>query len=275
MADPTETGDITGAEGAPATAEGGLDAPASTDISSESQPAVTSEGAIGADSTGTPAADAEPTFFDASTLDPSLMPGYKQMQRAFTQKMQAIAGDRQKIDAYNAAIQDPRGTIEALARQAGIPVNFGGTTDGQPSGPGNGEEWNPQTWDEVIQRARTEAREEIMRDIQPFIAQTRKSQLERDLDDLFPTWREHEEAFSQTLMDHPTLANNASLLVQAATPSEILQAQATQRAIKQLEARAQGNKSKPGSPLRQPSTPKKPRTFHESWEAAMRAQRGE
>ena len=271
MADPTETGGATDAGAGPVT-DSGLDSGAGADTGPGAGVAATGEGAIGADSTGATSTD-EPSFFDPSELSPDLLPAYKQMQRAFTQKTQELAKGRDKIRAYDAAINDPRGTIEMLSRQAGIPVSFGQATNGQgePAAP----EWQPNDWQEVLDRAGQEGYERAMRELRPVVGEMRKSQLERDLDDIFPEWRQYETEFAQALQDHPTLAHNAHALTRLATPQNVLDAKATQAALRKLEKRGEGNKSRQGSSRKVPETPSGPMTLQQSYELAVKQLTGQ
>src|SRR5574340_1187189 len=68
---------------------------------------------------GAPQSAAEPTFFDPSAIAEELKPAYKQMQAAFTKKMQALSGERQKIEAYNQFMADPIGQMQQVAKQYG------------------------------------------------------------------------------------------------------------------------------------------------------------
>lgn len=268
MAGPTDTGGATGTDAAPAT-DSGLGQASATDTGLDSGATATAPAHDAGDSTGATSGATEPTFFDPSGLSEDLVPAYKQMQGDYTRKLQEIAKSRDKIRAYDAALNDPRGTIEMLARQYEIPVNFG---QAQSNGAGTvgAEEWNPQDWNEVIERAGNAGYERAMAELRPFVANTRKSQLERDLDGAFPEWRQYEDRFAQTLQDHPTLATDAHLLAQAATPREVLEAKATQVALRKLEQRSEGNKSKPSSTTKVPETPQGPMTVQQSYDLAMK-----
>lgn len=281
MAGPTDDASATTPDGAPSTPDG-LGALERGDTSPESGATVTSDDSVRTDSapaasavTGAPATSDEPTFFDPSDLSPELAPAYKQMQRAFTQKTQEIARHRDKIKAYDAALNDPRGTIEMLARQYGIPVKFGNeTSNGAPAA--DTSSWEPNDWNEVLERARKEAKADVMREIQPFIGDVRRSQLEMTLDSDYPGWREHEERFVDTMRAHPTLINDVQALYNAAMPPDVLQALATQKALKSLEKRGDANKSKPSSSLRKPETVPKVKTLNDAYLLAKRqlAERG-
>ena len=108
------------------------------DKSGESVPGTT-------ETSGPPEID---TFFDPKSIadKPELQIAYKQMQADYTKKMQAIAADRHKLEAYNAFEQNPEGTIRQLAQQYGLSLAEARQVVQ------NEEEFTPQTWDEVFAR---------------------------------------------------------------------------------------------------------------------------
>ena len=72
---------------------------------------------------GTGAASGEDTFFDPKDLDPALQPAYKNMQKAFSKKMEAIKASREKIDAYDNFSKDPIGQMQAMAQRMGYKLS--------------------------------------------------------------------------------------------------------------------------------------------------------
>lgn len=267
MADPTETGGTTGLEGGATTGDAGLPAPASADPAPESGvPASSGQMESGAPASGQASETTEESFFDPSSLDPALMGGYKEMQGAFTRRMQELAQHRDKIKQYDSFMADPRTSIETLARQYGYQLSHG-----QQAAADNGQsnEWEPQTWNEVLDRTKSEARQDVMREIQPIMAQITQNELSRTLDIEVPGWRTYEERFTDTLMRHPTLREDVHALAAAAMPREVQESRAMQKAMKQLEKRGEGNKSKPGSSLRVPESPPGKMTFDQAAEFTL------
>ena len=61
----------------------------------------------------------EDSFFDPKDIQdkPELVAAYKQMQRAFTKKMQGIKDRAGKADAYDAFNRDPIGNMQAMAQR--------------------------------------------------------------------------------------------------------------------------------------------------------------
>lgn len=254
MADPMTDPGATDAEAAPAPAtDGGQDATASAD-------------------TGVARTTAEPrtngdeeTFFDPREIPAELMPAYKSMQSAFTKKTQAIRNDRQKIEAYNSFMADPVGNMQRLASQYGMTVK---QLDAAMNQPGEGKEWEPQSWDEVLERSA----QQTLSKLQPALAKIHeheKSNIERMLDEKVPEWRQHEDEMAALLRQHPTLASNPELLLRVALPSEILERRAYQSAIKKLEAKGKSSQVSGGS--KTPQAPKANReasSFAEAYQIA-------
>ena len=192
---------------------------------------------------GTGAASGEDTFFDPKELTPELMPAYKSMQKAFSKKMEAIKASREKIDAYDNFSKDPIGQIQAMAQRMGYRLSraeaaaaVNDATDGDGSG-----KWEPQTWDEVMSKAK----DEVMRELSPMFSELqniKKSNLEKILDDSAPDWREHEDEMVALLKEHPTLAKDPVKLYRLALPPEVLETRATQAALKKLQAKADSSR---------------------------------
>ena len=95
---------------------------------------------------------AEDAFFDPKSIQdrPELVAAYKQMQAAYTKKMQAISEDRNKIEAYDAFQQNPVESIQRIAAQYGYhlsPVQAQqiAAQQGQNAQANTGEQWQPQS----------------------------------------------------------------------------------------------------------------------------------
>lgn len=216
--------------------------------------------------TGTGADDA---FFDPKELDPSLMPAYKNMQKAFSKKMEAIKGDRQKIDMYKALEADPVGTITRMAQQLGLHV---GPVQQQTQG---NEPWQPQTWDDVLKMAEDRATQKLMEKFQPLIQEVttmKKSNIEKLLDDNCPDWRQYEDDMMANLKAHPSLVNDPAKLYQISVPSSVLESRATQQALKKLQAKATGSQVSGTSTTnkQQVAAPSGPMSFHQAVEYAKK-----
>lgn len=187
-----------------------------------------------------PAVD-EPTFFDPSTLSPELMPGYKQMQSAFTKKMQALSKDRQKIDAYNRFETDPSfqtQVLQQLAAQHGYQL----TRKEAQAMVQQAQDWQPQSWEEVMAKAEERAEQRVLERLQPFLGNVQKvtaSNIERQLSEIDPQWRTYEDEMRSNLAEHPTLVNNVAKLYRLSVPEEVLTSKAVQQAMAKFQAKAE------------------------------------
>ena len=242
----------------------------STPAVSTGQAAATQQGQAPA----APATPEEPSFFDPSTLTPELMPAYKQMQASFTKKMQALSGDRQKIEAYNAFMSDPIGQMQQVARQYGYSLTRAEAAAAMNQGQQGQtqQQWEPQSWDEVISRTKAETREELMRELAPFLGNVQKvtaQNIERQLQEIDPNWVEYQDEIRANLAEYPNLVNNVGKLYRLSVPDEVYQRKATQEAIKRLQGKAQaaqiGDKSQTS---RSQPAPRKATSFAEAVEIA-------
>jgi hypothetical protein len=223
---------------------------------------------------GPGAPEPEATFFDPAELPDELKPAYKQMQKAFTKKTQEIAKHKQKVEAFDAFSKDPVGSLKAMAQRLGLQV-VGHGENPQQQAAAQPENWEPQTWDEVMARAKAEAKKEIMHEMSPFLSEMqnlKRTTLERTLDEAAPDWRMHEDRMVELLNEHPTLANNPEMLYRMAVPPDELQARATQAALKKLQAKASSAKAAGGS-----TTNKKPEVRQDanSFDEAVRVAQAE
>jgi hypothetical protein len=193
------------------------------------------------------APESEPSFFDIKQLAPELLPAYKQMQGAFTKRMQEASAHRQKIEAYDAFMADPVGNLMEMSKRYGLNVGpVGGQPQGQPQQtPQDLQTWEPQSWKEVIDFAKTEAKRELMTELQPMLGQVqqmRAQTIETQLNEIDPAWRTHEDAMRKTLQKHPTMVNDVAELYKLSVPNEVLEARATQAALARFEKKAQASK---------------------------------
>jgi len=240
------------------------------------QPAATDQ-TTNASGTGS-ASGEEDTFFDPKDLDPSLVPAYKGMQKAFSKKMEAIKANRQKIDVYDQFSRDPLGQIQTMASRLGYKLTRAEAAavanEGDPTGTGD-KKWEPQTWDEVQNRFLSAAEQRLMEKFNPIIDELqtlKKGSMEKMLDENCPDWREHEDEMVTLLREHPTLAKDPVKLYRLSLPPEILETRATQAALKKLQSKVDG--SRPGGTSTAKASasagPTGPISFNEAVEIAKR-----
>lgn len=214
---------------------------------------------------------AEDTFFDPRDIEgkPELQAAYKQMQGAFSKKMEAIKASKQKIEAYDAFAADPVSQLQTMARQYGYSLTRAEAAqqlkETQVSG-----DWEPKSWDEVIQKAEEGAYQRLLKENEPMyneVKNLRKTNLESYLDSNAPDWRTYEDDMMKTLREHPTLVNQPMALYKLAIPENVLQSRATQQALKKMQDKGRSAEVSGASTTTKKSglkIPDKPITFDEA-----------
>jgi hypothetical protein len=206
----------------------------------------------------------EDSFFDPNELDPSLVPAYKNMQKAFTKKMQEISANRHKIEAFDAFNSDPLSVIQREAARMGYQLS---RADAQAVQDQQRAEFEPNTWDDVMERASALAEQRIMEKFAPVlneVRQIKRGSVESQLNDIDPTWQQYEGEMRSVLQTHPTLANDPAALYRMSVPPEVLESRAVQKALKKMENKAQGSKVSGSSKTTKTpgmNVPDKPVTF--------------
>lgn len=209
------------------------------------------------------------SFFDPKSIEhsPELMQAYKQMQGNFSKHMQTVRSEQAKIEAYNQAMQDPVGTIRQLANQYGMTVVNGGP-QGEES-----REFNPKNWDDVTSHIRSQVAEELRREYEPLLGEVKslkRQNIEQYLDSNYVDWRTYETEMINTLRQHPSMANDPDTLYRLSVPQSVIEARATERALKKLKSGADAG-AVPGAAKATQSTSDKPTgklSFNEAVEYA-------
>jgi len=170
------------------------------------------------------------SFFDPKSIEhsPELMQAYKQMQGAFTKKTQGIKQNQSKIEAYDAFNSNPVGTLQQLAQQYGFQLVQPGAAQQSE------EEWQPQTWDDVLNKSKTDARNEVLKELEPLIDEVKSMKqlnTETYLDNHYSDWRVYEDQMLGLLKSHPTLATDPDTLYRMAVPNEVIEARAMKAAL--------------------------------------------
>ena len=219
-------------------------------------------------SNGSGSGDVE-LFYDPKSIEgkPELELLAKQLQGDYTKKTMGLAEGQQKVDAYDAFMADPEGTMRQLATQYGWNL-----IQGKASPEADGE-FNPKTWDEVQKHFLNAARKELARENAPLINEVKdlkKQNVEAQLDRDYPDWRTYESNMSDTLQRHPTLVNDTDALYRMSVPKELLEQRATKTALAKLKGGTDNAQISDNKTTSIPTTdsPTKPLTFEE---AAKRA----
>lgn len=238
----------------------------------------TDQGTSGTTSKDSASQSDESTFFDPKSVPPELQPAYKQMQAAFTKKMQAVSGERNKVEFYNQFAQDPVGNMQKMAQQYGYQL-----TRAQAQAAMNGqqpeslpENWEPKSWDEVLSKAEERAAQKIFGQLQPLLNEVRvqkKQSIEKMLSDIDPGWQQYEQEMTELIQQVPGLAAHPEKLYRLAVPPDVAESRATQRAIKKLEEKAKAAAGSGGSTtIKKPSGIDPNQRFSSVQEAAAWAQ---
>ena len=239
MSDGTSPVTLTEGQAAPAPSEGTPQAAPEVDTGQATAPTEPGQGQAQA----APSAPAEPTFFDPNQIPEELKPAYKQMQSAFTKKMQSLSGDRQKIEAYDNFMSDPIGQMQQVARQYGYSLTraeaAAAINQGQQA---QGQQWEPQSWDEVIARTKEETRQEILRELQPLIGNVQKqtaSNIERQLAEIDTNWSAYQDEMRTNLQQFPGLVNDVGKLYKISVPDDVLHSRAVQEALTKFHSKTE------------------------------------
>jgi len=211
----------------------------------------------------------EPTFFDPATVPPELLPAYKQMQGAFTKKAQEIARERDKVNAFNAFLSNPYAPEMAqfLAQYGYVPANHQ-QQNPQPTQSG---EYQPESWEALLQEAEARAERRVLERISPYLNQVQQQgakAVESQLDKIDSNWREYENEMAALVREHPSLVKHPDKLYRLAVPPEILEAKAIQQALSKFQKQGQhaAVETRAGTPRSQPAKRK-----ITSWEEAVAA----
>ena len=225
--------------------------------------------------TTAPATNGDNTFFDPSAVPEELMPAYKNMQGQFTKKMQGLSDSRQKVEAYDQFFANPEQSLRQLAQQYNVDL---GNNQSAPVVPEAQENWEPKSWNELLDRADARAEERIMQKLAPVInpmmeelKTVKKSETQRKLDDAWPEWRQYESEMVDVLKKHPTLADDPVTLAELATPNDIKESKAYKKALNTLNKKATSSKVSTSSGVKSDTnTSAKATSFHEAYLKAKR-----
>lgn len=180
--------------------------------------------------------ESEDTFFDPSSLgdDPNLQAAYKQMQGAFTKKQQEAAtllkryqGRDQDLALVDQFKQNPKAVIQQMAQQYGLSL-----AEQQQ------QEFNPQSWDDVIKQAEEKAYSRLQQEMSPLMQDlhnVKKQNIESYLDSKYSDWRNYESDMTSLVNQHPSLAKDPDLIYKMVVPQEALEKRAMQAAMKKVK----------------------------------------
>ena len=195
---------------------------------------------------------------DPTKLDPALQPIFKKMQGAYTKRMQAIAGIREKADVVDRFYNDQNfanQTLQAWAAQNGYQiVPKGGTPQGQAPGASQTPQelvnafkakldpslhWMAEPQAEAVWTVMQQLLSPLVQNQQQTQLASRQSEYDRHATELAgraPGWEEHEDDMSELLsfmeskqLSHPRFGSKLQLLYDMATSRASALAEATNR----------------------------------------------
>jgi hypothetical protein len=207
----------------------------------------------------------EDSFFDPKSIadKPELLSAYKQMQKDYTKKTQAMKANNQKIEAYDRFTSSPVETMQQIAAQYGYRM-VQASQDKQEA-----DNWDPKSWDDVM----TEAEKRVTKKMAPVYNELRdlkKHNVETYLNTEHPDWRTYEDDMMERLKNHPSLVNDPDSLYRLSVPDEVLQARATKAAMAKLKDVGDHAQVSGGSRTTRDTTqkPSGPLTFDQAVEVA-------
>jgi len=203
---------------------------------------------------------------------------YKLLQASYSKKTQALAKERQKVEAYDAFMADPETSLKRAVEQIGMrmePIGRTSTpgTSADVSTTGNfSMDWHPENWPivgEAVDQRIDAKLNAFFEKLQPLVSNIKTlitSNVERQLSEIDSDWKAYEDEMMETLKAHPTLKNDVAKLYRISVPEVVLNARATQAALKNFEDKAASAKIQGKSSIRSAtSSPlNKKRTFDEA-----------
>jgi hypothetical protein len=226
-------------------------------------------------------------------LEKLLGPKEKAMQAAFTKKTQAIAAERQKIEAYDNFLQNPQAVIRQVAQQYGLQIVDGngnpqGTAQGMIQGaaqsPLSNPDYQPQTWGQLEQDLAASLipriAQEITSKIGPMLGplyqnveQITSRNIETQLDTIDKDWRLYEDEVKLNMRNHPTLLKDPSgikKLYLLSVPEEVITGRATQTALTKIHDKGEALKAGGKTQVSRSTVPapKKVSTFEDAVQIA-------
>lgn len=206
----------------------------------------------------------------------------KEMQAAFTRKTQAIARDRQKLELVNQFEQNPIETLTKVAQQYGFQLNRAGQEQmkQQVQPQQYGEDWQPNTWEDVLKVAEDRAEQRILTKLQPYlqpmmqtVEKIKSDSIEQSLDKIDPGWRMYEDEIKESMKLAPNLIQSPTgiaKLYRMSVPEDVLTSRATQAALQKFETKAKSAQVESKSHATKTTQETKVESFNDAVLAAKR-----
>jgi hypothetical protein len=199
----------------------------------------------------------------------------RDMKAAFTRKAQELAANRNKVDEYDRFMADPVASLQRLAAQYGFHISPAQAAHALGQPPTQPEEWQPNDWNEVLERAAQKGKDQALAEFQtkfkPFldtVQQQQQKNIEAQLTSIDPEWKNYEGEMVALLKEHPTLARNVEKLYRLAVPPEVIEARATKAAIERMQKNASAARVSSVSTTKSTPAQQEAKTFAEAVEMA-------
>lgn len=175
----------------------------------------------------------------------------KSLQGDYTKKTQNVAEMRKNSEAYQAMIQDPHGTLKRVATQLGYKLDGGGQQNaGDPDPqPASMEDFNPQTWGEVMSTLKSSIMQELKGEVQgqlsPVLGEVnniRRASFESALTKIDPSWKDYEGDIINNLKTYPQLLKEPEKLYKISVPDSVFEGRYTQKVLQKLKEKGKSTK---------------------------------
>jgi hypothetical protein len=159
----------------------------------------------------------------------------KNLTSDYTKKTMSIKSQKDKLAMVDAYQRNPVGFTKELARRMGLQVVAQNERNQTQD---DFENWEPQTWKEVVQKISGEIQRNFQGRHDPLqdeVIALKKTNIENFLDKSAPDWREYEDQMIENIKAHPTLVNDPVKLYRLSVPEEVLDTKAYKRAIETMQ----------------------------------------
>jgi hypothetical protein len=197
----------------------------------------------------------------------------KNLQSDYSKKTLAIKTQKDKLAMVDAFQRDPVKFTKDLARRMGLQVV---NQNEQNQSQSEFDNWEPQTWKEVVQKISSEIQkgQQGRRDpLEEEVIALKKTNIEQFLDKNVPDWRDYEDHMIENIKQHPSLVNDPIKLYRLSVPEEVLETKAYKKAIEKMQDKVKSAQVGGASKTNKESQEEgfnKARTFEEAVEFARK-----
>jgi hypothetical protein len=173
---------------------------------------------------------------------------YRELNKSYTQKTQALAEQRQKVEFVDQFMQmyqrDPDSALGELMKTLGYQPKAAPAAQARPDAPGDAN-WQPKTWTEVLEKASEMAASKMRGEIQPVMEKYEElstQTIEQKLNEIDPQWRLYEDKMRENMARYPDMVNNLADLYRISVPPEVQEKLAYNAAMRKLDGERQAGR---------------------------------